>query len=174
MKRKPASALVDHPDYRDMIIEEQVQRVMKVDYVLSGVCVDVALVNVVTGEATTRNIRWSEHLDTETALTKPVGDGSITVELAELDKQDRWRYRVVIKDREDVIYDAIEVGSGARERPDNQKALATVVSFLEAAAEAREESDNLDLFSPDVRLWAHQNSSELESLALDLGGGVGL
>lgn len=45
---------------------------------------------------------------------------------------------------------------------------STFLSFLDAAAEAREDGDNADLFPPAVMQWARDNASEISAARMEL------
>jgi hypothetical protein len=84
-----------------------------------------------------------------------------------------WRY--IIEDHDHhVLDDATDLRSGTGDDIDPHQAMATLLAFLTAAAEAYRHtmngqcSDNIDLFPPDVTEWAYQHDEELAALALEL------
>ena len=84
-----------------------------------------------------------------------------------------WRYIIEDHNRH-VLDDATDLRSGTGDDIDPHKAMATLLGFLTAAAEAYrhtisgQDSDNSDLFPPDVCEWAYQHDDELAALALEL------
>jgi len=77
-----------------------VHKINKVEYPLPQNTVTVELTNQLTGEQSTRNLRWDEQVTTEEPLEVEIGDtGKITVELAQQrDEEDRAVYRYKITD----------------------------------------------------------------------------
>lgn len=69
-----------------------------------------------------------------------------------------------------------DLRSGVGDEPDYTSMMATLLSFLDAAAEAYRAgmdgrtSDNADMFSPAVMEWAYMNSDELGVLSFELRG----
>lgn len=51
---------------------------------------------------------------------------------------------------------------------DHKEMMASMLSFLGAAAESYPDGENADLFPPPVVEWAHQNSDEIAILSMDL------
>lgn len=106
-----------------------------------------------------------------------VGNDGSTLHIKAIgrDDDDRvvWRY-VIENGNRAVLDEGTDVRSGRGDPVDPRKAMATLVGFLGAAAEAyRVEmqgraSDNAGLFAPDVIEWAYLHDDELASLGLDL------
>jgi hypothetical protein len=73
-----------------------------------------------------------------------------------------------------VVEEGSDLRSGAGDPVDPRKAMANLVGFLGAAAEAYragmhgQASENSGLFPPDVAEWAHQHDDELAALGLEL------
>jgi len=104
--------------------------------------------------------------------------GSITVQF------DRWdgphaQYRWTIIPPGMPIYSGSELRMGASSQPNDGQALATLLSFLGAFAEAVDvtrragiESDNLDMFPEQLQEWAYQvGSDEFSVLESSVCGG---
>jgi hypothetical protein len=137
--------------------------------------VSVELINQMTGEQSTRNLRWDEQVTTEEPLEVPVGrTGKITVELAQLsDEEGRPAYRYRVTDESAGIdYEAADLRLGVNHRPDNAKAAKSLLSFLGATSEAFLVGHDLeaDAFPESVNFWAHQRADEITMAQLGLGG----
>lgn len=101
--------------------------------------------------------------------------GTIHISHAGTTREGRQRYSYVIEDATGkVLEEGSDINSGVGDEPNYGKAMATLLSFLTAAAESYEyemrggDSDNHDLFSPAVMEWAFMNSDELAELELEL------
>lgn len=100
-----------------------------------------------------------------------VGDGWVGVEPAEghVDHYGKpaWRYQISTEDIE-------HEGNDLHSWGDAREVTAALLDFLGAAAEAYKaqmggrESDNADLFPPDVMEWAYQHDDELSILSCEL------
>ena len=100
-----------------------------------------------------------------------VGDGWVGVEEAgDVDGYGKpaWRYQI---SAEGIEHEGDDLYSFGHER----EVIASLLDFLGAAAEAYgyklrtgRESDNSDLFPPDVTAWAYQNKDELSILVCEL------
>lgn len=106
-----------------------------------------------------------------------VGDAGATIHIEPhgRDLENRAVCRYVIEDNDGtVLDDATDLRSGAGDDFDARKMMATLLSFLAAAAESYryttygQTSENADLFPPDVTEWAYQYDGELAALALEL------
>jgi hypothetical protein len=106
-----------------------------------------------------------------------VGDGAGTLHISPVrrDGEDRVVWRYVIEDGDHTVLDeAADIRSGSGDPVDPRKAMATLVGFIGAAADAYrvgmrgQASENADLFPPDVMEWAYMHDDELASLGLDL------
>lgn len=102
-----------------------------------------------------------------------VGDSEISIEFGDMTREGRVRYRYYI-DGPDLEYNSDDLKSGVG-GGSLQQGLASLLSFLSAAAEAvrysewaGRESDNRDMFPEPVMRWAAQHASELELLDLEL------
>jgi hypothetical protein len=139
--------------------------------------VSLELVNQMTGEQSTRNLRWDEQVTTEEPLEVPIGEtGKIRVELALLAAYDGspvYRYKITDSvagiDHEDA-----DLHLGANHRPDNVEAAKSLLSFLGASSEAFFVGHDLeaDLFPESVNFWAHQKSDAILMAQLGLGEGL--
>jgi hypothetical protein len=84
-----------------------------------------------------------------------------------------WRY-IIEDSHRHVLDDATDLRSGTGDDIDPRKAMATLLGFLGAAAEAYrhtmngQTSENADLFPPEVTEWAYEHDDELAALALEL------
>jgi hypothetical protein len=106
-----------------------------------------------------------------------VGDGAGTLHISPVrrDGEDRVVWRYVIEDGHGTVLDeAADLWTGSGDPVDPRKAMAALVGYLGAAAEAYrvgmhgQASENADLFPPDVAEWAYMHDDELASLGLDL------
>jgi hypothetical protein len=161
-----------------------VHKINKVEHPLPQNTVTVELTNQLTGDQSTRNLRWDEQVTVEGPLQFSVGDtGKITIELAQLsDDQDRPVYKYRIEDEAAGIdHEGVDLHLGARLSADNTKAAKTLLSFLMAAGEAYEtelegniDSENLDLFGDDDRVneWAYVHAEEIEMAQVELIRGL--
>jgi hypothetical protein len=158
-------------------------KINKVEYPLPQNIVAVELTNQLTGEQSTRNLRWDQQVTVEGPLQFSVGDtGKITIELALLsDDEDRAVYKYRIEDQSAGIdHEATDLHLGARLRPDNTRAAKTLLSVLSAAGEAYEteleggiDSENLDIFDDDrVNEWAYVHAEGIEMAQVELIRGV--
>jgi hypothetical protein len=100
--------------------------------------VSVELVNQLSGERSTRNLRWDEHVTTEEPLEVAIGKtGKATVELAQQrDEKNRPTYKYRVTDEAAGIdHEGTDLYLGAFQVTSNTKAARTVLADLEAAAE---------------------------------------
>jgi hypothetical protein len=138
--------------------------------------VSVELVNQMTGEQSTRNLRWDEQVTTEEPLEVEVGQtGKIKVELALLaDEEGRAAYKYKITDDSAGIdYEASDLRLDASNRPDNATAAKALLQCLGATSEAFLVGHDLeaDAFPEEVNWWSHQMNNEILAAQIDLGGG---
>jgi hypothetical protein len=159
-------------------------KINKVEYPLPQNTVTVELTNQLTGEQSSRNLRWDEQVTTEEPFEVEIGEtGKITVELASpADEEGRPVYRYRLADEAAGIdHEATDLHLGARLPADNIKAAKTLLSFLMAAGEAYEtelegniDSENLDLFGDDDRVneWAYVHAEEIEMAQVELIRGL--
>jgi hypothetical protein len=139
--------------------------------------VSVELVNQMTGEQSTRNLRWDEQVTTEEPFEVEVGEtGKIKVELAQLaDEEGRPAYKYKITDDSAGIdYEATDLRLGVSHRPDNAKAAKSLLQFLGATSEAFLVGHDLeaDAFPEEVNFWSHQMGDAILVAQIDLGGGL--
>jgi hypothetical protein len=144
--------------------------------------VTVHLTNQTTGEESTRNLRWDQHVTTEEPFEVKIGEtGKITVELAQMrDEEDRPVYRYEITDEAAGIdHEAADLSLGVLVFPSNTKAATTLLSFLYAANEAyltelegNIDSENLELFPMPVNEWAYVHAEDMEMAQVELGRGL--
>ena len=159
-----------------------VHKINKVEYPLPQNTVTVELTNQLTGEQSTRNLRWDEQVTTEEPLEVEIGDtGKITVELAQQrDEEDRAVYRYKITDEAAGIdHEGTDLHLGPRLRPDNTRAAKTLLSDLYAACEAFEteleggiDSERLDRWLMPVNEWAYDRAEQIELAKVELVRGV--
>ena len=159
-----------------------VHKINKVEYPLPQNTVTVELTNQLTGEQSTRNLRWDEQVTTEEPLEVEIGDtGKITVELAQQrDEEDRAVYRYKITDEAAGIdHEGTDLHLGPRLRPDNTRAAKTLLSLLYAAGEEFEteleggiDSENLDRFDDRVNEWAYVHAEDIERAQVELIRGL--
>jgi hypothetical protein len=179
VRSTPARAL--RPDQL-LVDRHSVNKINSVAYPLPQNTVTVELTNQLTGEQSTRNLRWDQQITLDGPLHFSVGDsGKITVELAQLsDDQDRPLYKYRIEDEAAGIdQEGTDLHLGPRLRPDNIKAAKTLLSTLYAAGEAYEteleggiDSENLDLFDMKTNEWAYLNMEHIEVAQVELGRGM--
>jgi hypothetical protein len=170
---------------QDQLLVERhaVSKITKVEHAIPLNEVVVEVVNQLTGEVSTRHLRWDEQVTTEEPIEVAIGDtGKITIELAlQRDSEDRPTYKFKITDEAAGIdHEGADLHLGARLRPDNTRAAKTLLSFLYAAGEAYEtevegniDSENLDLFPhPQVTEWAYVHAEEIEMAQVELIRGL--
>ena len=107
-------------------------------------------------------------------FTRTAGNLTLTVwhigpEYSPEDRGERQRYAYSITDRTRG-YEGNDIRSGVGAAPDIRDAMASLVSFLSAAAEAynRPESDNADLFPAWLMEATYMNSDEIDMLSAEL------
>jgi hypothetical protein len=160
-----------------------VHKITKVDHVIPHNTVIADVTNQVTGEESTRTLRWDEHVTAEEPLEVKIGEtGKIRVELAlQRDDEDRPLYRYKITDEAAGIdHEGVDLHLGPRLRPDNTRAAKTLLSFLSDAGEAYEtelegriDSENADLFGDSkINEWAYVNAEEIEVAQVELIRGL--
>jgi hypothetical protein len=169
---------------QDQLLVERhsVGKINKVEYPLPQNTVTVELTNQITGQQSTRNLRWDEQVTTEEPFGVMIGEtGKIRVELAlQRDGEDRPLYRYKITDEAAGIdHEGVDLHLGPRLRPDNTRAAKTLLSLLYAAGDAYEteleggiDSENLDLFPMPVNEWTYVNAEEIEMAQVELSGGL--
>jgi hypothetical protein len=170
--------------HQDQLLVERyaVQKINKVQYPLPQNTVTLELTNQITGQRSTRNIRWDEQVTTEEPLEVKIGDtGKITIELASpADEEGRPAYRYKITDEAAGIdHEATDLHLGPRLRPNNTRAAKTLLSDLLRAGEAYEteleggiDSERLDRWPMPVNEWAYVHAEEIEMAQVELGRGL--
>jgi hypothetical protein len=154
-----------------------VHKITKVEYPLPQNLVAVQLSNQMTGEQSTRNLRWDEQVTTEEPFEVQVGEtGKIKVELALLADEEgspAYRYKIT-DDSAGIDYEATDLRLDARNRPDNAAAAKALLQFLGATSEAFLVGHDLeaDAFPEEVNFWSHQMSDQILAAQIDLGGGL--
>jgi hypothetical protein len=159
-----------------------VNKITAEPYRLPHNTVSVELVNQMTGEESTRTLRWDQHVTTEEPFEVAIGEtGKLRVELAlQRDEEDRPVYRYKITDEAAGIdHEGVDLHLGPRLPADNTKAAKTLLSHLYAAGEAYEtelegniDSENLDLFDMPVNEWAYVHAEEIEMAQVELIRGL--
>lgn len=174
MKSTPARAL-----RKDQLLVDRyaVNKINKVEYPLPQNIVAVQLSNQMTGEQSTRNLRWDEQVTTEEPFEVEIGEtGKIKVELALLsDEEGRPAYKYKITDDSAGIdYEATDLRLDRNDRSDNAKAAKSLLAFLGATSEAFLVGHELeaDAFPEEVNFWSHQMGDQILAAQLDLGGGL--
>jgi hypothetical protein len=165
-----------------LVERDAVHKITKVDHAIPHNTVIAEVTNQVTGEESTRTLRWDQHVTTEEPLEVAIGEtGKITVELAlQRDVEDRPLYRYKITDEAAGIdHEATDLHLGPRLRPDNIRAAKTLLSFLYAANEAyltelegNIDSENLELFPMSVNEWAYVHAEDIEMAQVELIRGL--
>jgi hypothetical protein len=179
VKSTPARLL-----HQDQLLVERhaVHKITKVDHAIPHNTVIAEVTNQVTGEESTRTLRWDQHVTTEEPLEVKIGEtGKITVELAlQRDEKDCPLYRWhLIDGSAGVEHEATDLRLGPRLRPDNVRAAKTLLSELYAAGEAYEteleggiDSDALDRFPMILNEWAYVKAEEIEMAQVELIRGL--
>lgn len=125
---------------------------------------------------TTLTLRPPLHIGPRLMPAVRIGDRStihISPTRRDADGRVVWRYIIEDHDRH-VLDDATDLRSGTGDEIDPNKAMATLLGFLTAAAEAFRHAlngghgENADLFPPDVTEWAYEHDDEIAALALEL------
>jgi hypothetical protein len=165
-----------------LVERHAVSKITKVDHAIPHNTVIAEVTNQVTGEESTRTLRWDQHVTTEEPFEVAIGEtGKLTVELAlQRDDEDRPLYRYKISDEAAGIdHEGADLHLGARLPADNTKAAKTLLSHLYAAGEAYEteleggiDSENLDLFDMKTNEWAYLNMEHIEMAQVELGRGM--
>jgi hypothetical protein len=136
VRSTPARAL----HHGQLIVDRHaVNKITAEAYRLPHNTASVELTNQLTGEQSSRSLRWDEHVTTEEPLEVKIGEtGKITVELAlQRDEEDRPTYRYKLTDEAAGIdHEGVDLHLGPRLRPDNTRAAKTLLSFLYAVGEA--------------------------------------
>jgi hypothetical protein len=158
-----------------------VHKITKVDHAIPHNTVIAEVTNQVTGEESTRTLRWDQHVTTEEPFEVAIGEtGKIRVELAlQRDEEDRPLYRYKITDdAAGIDQEGADLHLGARLPADNTKVAKTLLSHLYAAGEAYEteleggiDSENLDLFDMKTNEWAYLSMEHIEVAQVELGRG---
>ena len=179
MRSTPARML-----HQDQLLVERdaVSKITKVDHAIPHNTVIAEVTNQVTGEESTRTLRWDQHVTTEEPFEVAIGEtGKLRVELAlQRDDEDRPLYRYKITDESAGLdQEGTDLHLGARLPAANTRAAKTLLSFLYAAGEAYEtelegniDSENLDLFPMPVNEWAYVHAEEIEMAQVGLIKGI--
>jgi hypothetical protein len=163
-----------------LVERDAVSKITKVDHAIPHNTVIAEVTNQVTGEESTRTLRWDQHVTTEEPFEVAIGEtGKLSVELA-LQRDDRPLYRYKITDEAAGIdQEGTDLHLGARLPADNTKAAKTLLSSMYAAGEAyvneiegRIDSENLDLFPMPVNEWAYLNLEDIEVAQVELIRGL--
>lgn len=179
MRSTPARMLRgERPDQPGQLLVERfgVHKIRKVEY-LPHNTVTVQMTHQVTGAWATRNLRWDEQVTTEEPFEVKIGEtGTVRVELALLaDEEERpiYRYRL-IDEAAEIDHEGADLYLGASHRPDNTKAMESLLSFLGASAEswAAGHASEADLFPEDVNVWAANKAGEITIAAMELSEGL--
>lgn len=102
-----------------------------------------------------------------------IGNGTVLVDFLRVNNEGRavFRWTVSIPAGK---FSGDDLRSGCGVNMAERDGMESLLSFLSAAAEAYSysmrtgrESDNADLFPPEVMEWCYQNSSELEYASLE-------
>jgi hypothetical protein len=105
------------------------------------------------------------------AALKIDGAGTLHLHAEDRDGEGRVVYRYLIEDEQGTqLEEGRDLRSGVGAEVDYTSTMATLLSFLSAAAEAGQDGENSDLFSPAVREWAEQHSDEIAMAECDLEG----
>ena len=165
-----------------IVDRDSVKKITAEPYRLPHNTVSVKLVDQLTGEKSTRNLRWDEHVTTEEPLEVNIGGmGKIRLELVQLaDDEVRPLYRYKITDiAAGIDHEGTDLRLGAGGKPDNVKAADSLLDLLSAAGSAYMTEmeggidwENLDLFPLPVNDWAYQMNGEITMAQLELGGGL--
>lgn len=161
--------------------DQTLERITNVDYVLPGNRVALDVEDQMTGETSTRGVGWEDRVfvyePTQLEIDSSQGTvGTLTIEPAGVpDDEDRITYRWRLHDGDGNELDSrADTRSEAGGQYDPIKAMVNLLGFLGAAAEAREGSENWDLFSDAVRDWATTYSTELQVAELELSPELGV
>jgi hypothetical protein len=159
-----------------LVDRHAVNRVYGVSY-LPHNTVTVELANQITGEPSTRNLRWDEQVTTEEPFEVKIGEsGKIRVELAQQrDEEDRPLYRYKITDAAAGIdHEDVDLYLGALQVPNNRKAARTLLGELQAASEAyfAGHAIEADMFPELVNAWAYEYSDQIEIAQIQLARGL--
>jgi hypothetical protein len=179
MRFTPARLLRDG----DLLVESHsVGVITNVDHAIPHNTVVIEVANQITGEPSTRSLRWDEPITIEEPLEVKIGDtAKLRVELAlQRDSEDRPLYRWYLTDEAvGLVHEATDLHLGARLRPDNLRAAKLLLSDLQRAGEAFEteleggiDSENLDLFPQSVNSWAYDNAGAIEVAQVELIRGL--
>jgi hypothetical protein len=158
-----------------------VSKITKVEHAIPHNTVIIEVANQITGEQSTRNLRWDEQVTTEEPFEFRIGEtGTVKLELAGIDEDARALYKYRITDESAGIdHEATDLRLGARLTPDNTKAAKKLLGDLLRAGEAFEtelegniDSENLDLFDDRVNEWAYVRAEDLEMAQVELIRGL--
>lgn len=95
--------------------------------------------------------------------------GTFHVHAFERDGEGRVHYRYVIEDANgNELESGADLRSGVGDPVDYPRIMATLLSFLCAAAESHPDGENSNLFEPNTVEWAELNSDELSMAALEI------
>jgi hypothetical protein len=81
----------------------------------------------------------------------------------------QYQYTITLLSEQRWQYVGNDIFGAVNESPDNKKAMQSLLAFLYAAQEAKDDSENSTLFPPHVREWAAENSEEISQVAVELG-----
>jgi hypothetical protein len=174
VKSTPARALREG---QLLVDRYAVNKITKVQHPLPHNTVRVQLVNQMTGEQSTRDLRWDSQHTTEEAFEVPIGEtGKIRVELALLASYDDspvYRYKIT-DPAAGIDHEDLDLHLDPNHRPDNLEAAKALLQFLGATSEAFITGHELeaDVFPEDVNFWSHQMSDEILMAQLGLGEGL--
>lgn len=99
-----------------------------------------------------------------------IGTAWVSIEAMHRDHEGRVVYRYAI-DTPDLSHEGNDLHSGCGDNADAagvRRAMATLLSFLGACAEADDRGDNADLFPANVKEWAEANADELALMQYEL------
>jgi hypothetical protein len=111
-----------------------------------------------------------------------IADCTISLERRDRDSEGRWMFRIYFdfKDGRKFVEDTLRSGCGGI-GGGTQEMFETLFSFLTWAGEAAHwrqlsgcESENEDLFCPEITEWCEQNNDDISCLACDIKEKKGL
>lgn len=134
--------------------------------------------NQVTGEESTRTLRWDQHVTTEEPLE--VAIGKIRLELAlQREEEDRAVYKFEITDEAPVSITRAwtcpggETARGQHQgRQDASELLVCGGRSVRDRAQGGVDSENLDLFDMKTNEWAYLNMEHIEMAQVELIRGL--
>jgi hypothetical protein len=103
-----------------------------------------------------------------------VGNDWVSIKLGWIYPKGRQAYDITIDTHDGKEFSVMDIMSGCQ-GGSLQEGMASFFSFLSAAIEGKRfqertgrESDNADLFSPEILEWAEENCGDIEMLACEL------